>query len=52
MIVGRIDKELKDDLEKNRSFELHRNSISSNISIITFDELYAQFMSFNKMYEI
>jgi len=52
IITGRLDKELYEDEEKLKSFEIHRGALSSNVSVITFDELYSQISSFNKIDEI
>jgi|GEM_PF-2435857 len=50
VITGHLTDEIGDDSVKARAFELQRQAVSANVSIITFDELYAQFARFNVVY--
>ena len=47
LIAGNIDSEFGADNEKLRSFELQRQALNSHVTILSFDELYKQFASFN-----
>lgn len=47
IVVGNIRNELGTDEQKIRAFEMHRQAVSSAVTIITFDELYDQFAKFN-----
>jgi len=49
VIAGRADKQLAGDPAKAAAFEMQRDAVSSSVRIITFDELYAQFRSFNRL---
>ncbi|WP_282249022.1 Shedu immune nuclease family protein [Vibrio campbellii] len=52
VITGNSEKELKGDTDKCRSFELLRNTVEPDVVIKTFDELYANYISFNEANEI
>lgn len=47
IISGDIEKELGDNLDKKRSFELQRGAMEPDVVIKTFDELFESFTSFN-----
>ena len=49
VIAGRADHELRDDRVKAAAFEMQRDAVSSSVRIITFDELYDNFRSFNRL---
>ncbi|WP_082071340.1 Shedu immune nuclease family protein [Pseudomonas tussilaginis] len=48
LIVGDLSS-VSDDRDKLRAFEVQRQAIASHVTIVTFDELYEQFSSFNLM---
>lgn len=48
LIIGNLDS-IKTEKEKLKAFELQRQAISSHVTIITFDELYEQFATFNQL---
>jgi len=48
IIAGSIETEINDKT-KVAAFEIQRNAISSNVQVITFDELYENFRQFNVM---
>lgn len=40
--------DLNNEKDKLRAFEIHRDAVSSHVKIITFDELYRNFLDFNR----
>lgn len=48
LIVGDLSS-ISGDRDKLRAFEVQRQAVASHVSIVTFDELYEQFSSFNLM---
>ncbi|MFM5816863.1 Shedu immune nuclease family protein [Aeromonas dhakensis] len=47
-IICGLLSDLNDDKDKLRAFEIHRDAVSSHVKIITFDELYRNFLDFNR----
>lgn len=48
LIVGDLSS-ISNDRDKLQAFEVQRQAVASHVSIVTFDELYDQFSTFNQM---
>ncbi|WP_223815895.1 Shedu immune nuclease family protein [Pseudomonas chlororaphis] len=48
LIAGNLDS-LEADPVKLKAFEVQRQAVASHVNIVTFDELYQQFATFNQM---
>lgn len=48
LIAGNIDS-LEANPDKLKAFEVQRQAVASHVNIVTFDELYQQFATFNQM---
>ncbi|WP_421158094.1 Shedu immune nuclease family protein [Aeromonas dhakensis] len=47
-IICGLLSDLNNEKDKLRAFEIHRDAVSSHVKIITFDELYSNFLDFNR----